>query len=46
MSILKNGNWGLKLLALILAIVIYHSLKNESSRSTSGNNDRSFFQHR
>ena len=46
MSILKNGNWGLKLLALILAIVIYHSLKNESSRNTNGNNDRSFFQHR
>ena len=46
MSILKNGNWGLKLLALILAIVIYHSLKNESSQSTSSNNDRSFFQHR
>ena len=46
MSILKNGNWGLKLLALILAIVIYHSLKNESSQSINSNNDRSFFQHR
>ena len=46
MSILKNGNWGLKFLALILAIVIYHSLKNESAQSTNGNNDRSFFQHR
>ena len=45
MSILKNGNWGLKLLDLILAIVIYHSLKNESSQTTHGN-DRSFFQHR
>ena len=45
MNILKNGNWGLKLLALILAIVIYHSLKNESSQSNNGN-DRSFFQHR
>ena len=43
MSILKNGNWGLKLLALILAIVIYHSLKNESARTSNGN-DRSFFQ--
>ena len=46
MNILKNGNWGLKLLALILAIVIYHSLKNESARDNNGNNDRSFSQHR
>ena len=46
MSILKNENWGLKLLALILAIVIYHSLKNESARDNNGNNDRTFFQHR
>ena len=45
MSILKNGNWGLKLLALILAIVIYHSLKNESSQTNTGN-DRTLFQHR
>ena len=45
MSIFKNGNWGLKLLALILAIVIYHSLKNESTQNTNGN-DRSLFQHR
>lgn len=33
MNILKNGNWGLKLLALILAIVIYHALKNETVRT-------------
>ena len=45
MNVLKNGNWGLKLLALILAIVIYHSLKNESVQTSNGN-DRSFFQHR
>ena len=45
MKILKGGNWGLKLLALILAIVIYHSLKNESSQTNAGN-DRSIFQHR
>ena len=44
MKLLKNGNWGLKLLALILAIVIYHSLKNESAQNTNGN-DRSLFQH-
>ena len=47
MNILKNGNWGLKLLALILAIVIYHSLKNESTQTQNNNgNDRSLFQHR
>ena len=45
MKILKSGNWGLKLLALLLAIVIYHSLKNESSQTNAGN-DRSLFQHR
>ena len=45
MNILKDGNWGLKLLALILAIVIYHSLKNESTQTSAGN-DRSIFQHR
>ena len=45
MNVIKNGDWGLKLLALILAVVIYHSLKNESAQTSNGN-DRSFFQHR
>ena len=31
MNWLKRGNWGLKLLSLILAIVLYHTLKNESA---------------
>jgi len=39
----RNGNWGLKLLALILAIVIYHTLKNESARNDR-TDDRPFFQ--
>jgi len=43
MSFLKNGNWGLKLLALILAIVIYHALKNESVQN-GRTDDRTFFQ--
>jgi len=43
MSLFKNGNWGLKLLALILAIVIYHALKNESAQ-TGRSDDRNFFQ--
>lgn len=45
MTFLKKGNWGLKLLALVLAIVIYHTLKNSSPRS-GNDNDRSLFQHR
>jgi len=45
MSFIKNGNWGLKLLALILAIVIYHTLKNESAQR-GRTDDRSFFQSR
>ena len=44
MSLLKNGNWGLKLLALVLAIVIYHALKDKSVRSDGSNHDRSVFQ--
>lgn len=28
---LKNGNWGLKLLSLVLAIVIYYAIKVESA---------------
>ncbi len=44
MSILKNGNWGLKLIALLLAIIIYHALKSGTSRNPSTDNDRKFFQ--
>ena len=44
MSLVKNGNWGLRLLALILAIVIYLALKNESAQN-GRTNDRTFFQH-
>ena len=39
----KNGNWGLKLLALILAIVIYHMLTDESPAGET-NHDRNFLQ--
>jgi len=44
MSFLKNGNWGLKLLALALAIVVYLVLKNESVHNRT-DNDRSLFYH-
>ena len=40
---IRDGNWGLKLLALVLAIVIYYTLKNESA--TGGrSHDRHLFQ--
>ena len=45
MSLFKNGNWGLKLLALILAIVIYHALKDKSVKD-GHDNDRNIFQSR
>jgi len=42
---LFTRNWGLKLLALALAIVIYHSLK-PAAGSRQENHDRSLFQSR
>lgn len=45
MKFVSNGNWGLKFLALALAIIIYHALKNENSR-TNSNHDRTIFQSR
>lgn len=45
MKFFTDGNWGLKFLALALAIIIYHALKNENSR-TSSNHDRTIFQSR
>jgi len=44
---LKNGNWGLKLLSLVLAIVIYYAIKTESARSgrtSQHQHDRTIFQ--
>ena len=42
-----GGNWGLKLLALALAIILYYTLKNESSVNGRFNdNDRKLFQSR
>ena len=39
----KNGNWGLKFLALVLAIIIYYTIKNESA-SGRRHYDRNPFQ--
>lgn len=36
MNLIPNGNWGLKLLALALAIVLYYALKNESYLNKGG----------
>jgi YbbR domain-containing protein len=37
-----TGNWGLKLLALVLAIVLYHAVKQTTAdgTSTERKNDR------
>ena len=43
MSIFRNGKWSLRLLALILAIVVYYALKDKSV-SHGHTNDRSIFQ--
>lgn len=44
---IRDGNWGLKLLALILALVIYHTLKTGTqNRHTSKDNDRPVLQTR
>jgi len=37
MKFLKKGDWGIKLLALALAIVLYHALKTESVRTPHAN---------
>lgn len=41
-----TNNWGLKLLALLLALIIYHSLRQETVRPKVDDNDRQFFQYR
>lgn len=47
MNFLKDGNWGLKLLALALAIIIYQTLKNGTAdnrgSNTTTSHDRSIF---
>ena len=35
MSWLKNGNWGLKILALVLAIVVYLALTDDPKDHTT-----------
>ncbi len=46
-SVLKllTDNWGLKLLALLLALIIYHSMKAENVR-LHADNDRNQYYYR
>lgn len=48
MSLFKSSNWGLRLLALLLAVVLYHALKDNAAeaRANDDNHDRSFFHYR
>ena len=39
-------NWWLKLLSLVLAIVVYHSLKTDSNTDSTDHHDRHLFQYR
>lgn len=41
-----TANWGLKLLALLLAVVIYHTLKPGSGHDNFKKNDQRIFNYR
>jgi hypothetical protein len=40
---LLTDNWGLKLLALLLALIIYHTMKSEDSRQHSENDRQQYY---
>lgn len=42
MKFIKNGNWGLKLLALALAIIVYYSIKPNTSNLNDRNDGQLF----
>ncbi len=47
MKFFNKGEWGIKLLALILAIVLYHSLKHGTENADKPKHDeRAIFQYR
>ena len=48
MRLFKSSNWGLRLLALLLAVVLYHALTDNAAkaRTADNNHDRSFFHYR
>lgn len=44
MKLKKIDNWGLRLIALLLAIVLYHALKDSAANeSGTTENDRTIF---
>ena len=43
---LLTDNWGLKLLALFIAVILYHSLKTGDGYYYQTDNDRQLFQYR
>jgi len=43
---LLTENWGLKLLALLLSIILYHSLKTGDGYYYQTDNDKQLFQYR
>ena len=45
MKAFRDGNWGLKILALVLAIVIYLALKNSSVHNETEHDRNSLQQH-
>ena len=40
---LLTDNWGLKVMSLLLAIIIYHSMKSEDSRSRTDNDRKQYY---
>ena len=37
---LRNGTWGLKLLSLVMAVVIYYTIRNGSAHQGGHSNER------
>lgn len=44
-SVLKllTDNWGLKVMSLLLALIIYHSMKSEDSRPRTDNDRKQYY---
>lgn len=40
---LLTDNWGLKVMSLLLALIIYHSMKSEDSRPRTDNDRKQYY---
>jgi len=40
---LLTDNWGLKLLSLLLALIVYHSMKSEDARPHTDNDRKQYY---